>query len=88
MGDRSFVNLKDDSIKFWMEVQKHVSRQCQIYLSPDCTHKTNITTLADFDKNFAKISQCCEICFMCAAGGKINLTPVTHMFLHLHPKFH
>ena len=38
-------------------------------------------------QKLAKISQCCEIPPMCAAGGKIILTLAVHTILYLHLKF-
>ena len=48
--DRSLINLKDNFMKFGVEVQNRVSRQCQNDFSPGGTLGGDFTTLTDFDQ--------------------------------------
>ena len=46
--DRSLVNLKDNLMKFRVDVHNRVERQCQNDFSPGGTHRGHFTTLAAF----------------------------------------
>ena len=48
LDDRSFVNPKDDFMKFGVEVQNRVQRQCQNDFSPGGTHREHFSTLTGF----------------------------------------
>ena len=46
--DRSFVNLKDNFMKFEVVVQNRVQRRCQNDFSPGGTHRGHFTILTGF----------------------------------------